>query len=691
MRHELFTVSSQYIKSGRSLKYSPDFKRLPYPIPNPMRVDRQDPVKALKYDVVIGSDFRMQGGSQMSCLEELKAFKKAKLRCAIFCMYRYDLTYPNSRKMSDATRSLISELGVDVVNYGENVKCDLLILRYPPILQHKQRYIPNFTAKSIKVIVNQPPMSDYSENGVLRYDLKTCSENVREQFKGEPTWHPIGPLVRDALYQHHSSDLKYISLSDEDWVNIIDVAAWERPAWKQSKVLRIGRHSRDNLSKWPTLKCDILKVYPASKNVQVHILGGIDSILPVLGKKPKNWVVHLFDSISPKEFLSGIDVFVYFAHPDWIESFGRTIIEAMAVGVPVVLPEMYKPLFKEAALYATEDTAVNTARGIYSDKSAYQEQVRRAKEFVNREFSYEMNIARLKRAGVSSLGKGSRGDLPLAAGKGGSKELGDLDVLEYDNCLKTPNQEAVYKFVEDGVQCDFLWKPKKNASRLFVLFSGDAKRSRYKIPVFQRWKWADHFPGHCLYVSDPSLYLDAELSLAWYAGSEEMDPLSQISRCVKQICTQMKIQPEDVWTYGSSGGGFAALRMANILPEAGLIAVNPQTKITHYHIDSRVNHFLQRAYHNMSRAELDQNYSHKVDLLAQAEVFKGRRIIYMQNVLDQHHYEDHYVPFFEELHGLGEVAVNSKFKRLLFYRDGGHAKAENTEVFQAAMDLVESF
>ena len=40
---------------------------------------------------------------------------------------------------------------------------------------------------------------------------------------------------------------------------------------------------------------------------------------------------------SPREFLRTLDFFVYFHDPDWVEAFGRTILEAMASGVPVIV------------------------------------------------------------------------------------------------------------------------------------------------------------------------------------------------------------------------------------------------------------------------------------------------------------------------------------------------------------------
>src|SRR5699024_11275382 len=108
-----------------------------------------------------------------------------------------------------------------------------------------------------------------------------------------------------------------------------------------------------------------------------------------------------FGSMSPKTFLTEVDVFIYFTSSNWVEAFGRVIIEAMAVGVPVILSEDYRPLFQDAALYATPQTAINVAWRIHNDIEAYENQVRLAKEYVLAHFSYQTHLTRLKRYGVS--------------------------------------------------------------------------------------------------------------------------------------------------------------------------------------------------------------------------------------------------------------------------------------------------
>ena len=386
--------------TGGGLDYA-DTPR-PFPVPALIRADRPEPDRHVP--VVLGSEFRMQGGSLNSCIEEIRFHRRHALPIGLVEMFRYDLYTGKPRAdMLRDVRALIDGEVVQQLVYGEDVRCDLLILRYPPCLWHDQRYLPKIEARAIKVIVNQPPLSDYGPDGVVRYDIATCAANIRRWFGRDATWHPIGPMVRDVLETRHGDDLRAIDWSAEDWHNIIDLADWQAPAASRPAggVLRIGRHARDHWHKWPGSAEDILAAYPDAPDVAVQVLGGAGAAAARLGGLPGNWLVHPFGAMAPRDFLAGIDVWIYFAHPDWVESFGRTIIEAMAAGVPVILPEDYRPVFRQAALYATPQTAVALARRLMADPAGRAAQIARARDFVAQRFSHDSHAARLRAAGVA--------------------------------------------------------------------------------------------------------------------------------------------------------------------------------------------------------------------------------------------------------------------------------------------------
>jgi glycosyltransferase involved in cell wall biosynthesis len=346
------------------------------------------------YNVIIASDFRLEGGSTLSSIEEIKAQHSAGLKTAIVQMFRYD--FDPQKAMNRKVARLVQSGAADLITSSEDVSCDLLVLRYPPILQEFQEFLPRIDAREVKVIINQPPMSDYGPGALVRYQIPKCVENCLAYFSTPGVWHPIGPLVRDAIHTHHPEWLSAFNLSDQDWVNIVDLREWSPNLESQRFTpARIGRHSRDHEMKWPGDKTTLRLVYPDDSSKQIWVLGGANVPARIYGKLPANWRVYKFDSISPREFLSQVDVFVYFTNDAWVESFGRVVIEAMAAGVPAVLPHSYKSLFQDAAIYADPGEVQSVVNRLISDQEFYRAQAKHALAYVDQNFGYSMHIKRV--------------------------------------------------------------------------------------------------------------------------------------------------------------------------------------------------------------------------------------------------------------------------------------------------------
>ncbi len=367
----------------------------PFPVPEPMWPIREAKRSGRRhFDVILASDFRLRAGATASNVEEIKAQRGMGLRTGLIQMSWYD--YVPTRMIDTKVRELIDGDRVQMVVYGEKVSCDLLILKYPPILQERQRYIPDVKAEHVIVIMIMTPYADYGPDGVRRYDIRRCAEHLKEYFGEVGVWYPIGPWVRETLYKHHAEELAAIPLADEDWVEIIDVNQWRRTSQPpRGQKIRIGRHSRDDWVKWPADRHELLSIYPDSSDYEVHILGGARAPRQVLGRLPKNWHVLEFGTMDPRDFLSALDVFVYYTHPYWVESFGRTIFEAMAVGVPAILPYSYQELFQEAAVYAEPSEVKLAIDRLMNDDDYYDSQVERAWRYVESNFGYSKHVSRL--------------------------------------------------------------------------------------------------------------------------------------------------------------------------------------------------------------------------------------------------------------------------------------------------------
>lgn len=368
------------------------------------------------YSVIIASEFRMKGGSTLSSVEEIKIHLRHGISTAVIPLYRYDLN-PYLSEL-DVLYDHIDPSHLPVITSGDSAECDLLVLRYPPSLAFFQSALPKIKAQNVVVVINQPPYSDYSSTLALRYSIPAVAANIKRWLGIDPLWAPIGPLVRQALENFHSEELLDINLSPNDWHNVLDLSTWElrdtshHLSTLTNRPLRIGRHSRDDLRKWPSNSAELISSYPAKPEFEIHVLGGVKSPKKILGGSlPENWTEYPFGSVHPSSFLRKLDVFVYFTDSGWVESFGRVIIEAMAIGVPVILPPTYKDLFQDSAIYCLPHEVESTVTSICRDHHNYLAQVRKARQYVESRFSWQAHLDRLTEYNISVSANST---LPLA-------------------------------------------------------------------------------------------------------------------------------------------------------------------------------------------------------------------------------------------------------------------------------------
>jgi 2-polyprenyl-3-methyl-5-hydroxy-6-metoxy-1,4-benzoquinol methylase len=115
-----------------------------------------------------------------------------------------------------------------------------------------------------------------------------------------------------------------------------------------------------------------------------------------LNKLPANWAVLPFDGIDQGDFLASLDFFVHYPHEHYIEAFGRAPLEAIAAGVPTILPPAFSEIFGEAAIYAEPAQVLGVIKRLWADKEAYEAQVTRGLNFVSANYGIERFAERVR-------------------------------------------------------------------------------------------------------------------------------------------------------------------------------------------------------------------------------------------------------------------------------------------------------
>jgi hypothetical protein len=277
--------------------------------------------------------------------------------------------------------------------------------------------------------------------------------------------------------------------------------------------------------------------------------------------------------------------------------------------------------------------------------------------------------------------------IPERAAKISGDRLSKLNFFHWSRgSISTDQLQFLLVHKEHGFDYEFLIDLKPNTERLYIIFSGDAVREKNEPPVFQRWSWSKIFPGSCIYISDPSLRLNSSLGLAWYVGTSEIDHFLVISEIVRDFLVTFGLSENNTCSYGSSGGGFAALRLLNYLPASNAIAINPQTDILSYH-EKQVRKFLDVCFHGIDRDRAKSEYGERLNIINNLNLNAGQTALVVQNVFDNFHLKNHFLPLLKSVEGTSSGSNVGKLRGLTFSNTEGHRAAEGLELCKEILQI----
>lgn len=321
--------------------------------------------KDIKSDVTLVTDLRFPGGNTSSSIDEVLFLEEQGLSVSIIhCPIDAHFGKPISERYLP--------LKAKITNWSK-VGCiasRVLICRHPVVaLSYAFRQLaPSITADDAFVVVNNSYMRENGTEVYKRDALISLSKNLKSK---RLTFCPISPAIRTELQEAAQIAKVDIRLSSVDWTPTFSLLHYhDEPKPVMTAPFKIGRHGRDAPEKWHEDSAQLLQAYPTKNDFINVMLGGAAQAKKILGALPKNWLVHEFGRIEPRDYLRNLDVFVYFPHSARIEAFGRTIVEAMFAGVPVILPRNFEGTFDELAIYADPDQVEGIVRSLAADDEA---------------------------------------------------------------------------------------------------------------------------------------------------------------------------------------------------------------------------------------------------------------------------------------------------------------------------------
>src|SRR5690606_8562261 len=101
------------------------------------------------------------------------------------------------------------------------------------------------------------------------------------------------------------------------------------------------------------------------------------------------------ETLDIRTFLLGLDFYIHYPHENYVEEFGRAVLEAMAVGLPVIMPPVFEPTFKEAALYAEPHEVWPAIERVWKNEGEWQARSDASFQFVQSQGDWAQLASRL--------------------------------------------------------------------------------------------------------------------------------------------------------------------------------------------------------------------------------------------------------------------------------------------------------
>jgi UDP:flavonoid glycosyltransferase YjiC (YdhE family)/glycosyltransferase involved in cell wall biosynthesis len=345
------------------------------------------------YDILFVADPRFEGGTSSSMCVEIRAAIRHGFSCGLMMVRGPILRHP--LQIHPEIRALLDEGVLERVDPRVETHARLVLIHHPSILGHFFDPKPDVIADKVLVILHHPVRD---RTGRVQYDLNQVAGHGYAAFGQPVVLAPVSPVVRTSLPLSLPDD---VTLLDTDWVNLIELSDWPaRPPHDIGSIAVVGRHSRPDAKKWPNRIEDALAAYPDRPDLIIRILGGgafLDELYP---EKPARWDVLPFAHQGVAAFLQSLDFYVYYHSDEWLEAFGRTILEAICTGLVVILPPDFKALFGESAIYGQPADVAATIQHYRANPEAYAAQCAIARRYAEKHFGSEHIIGRLAAVGV---------------------------------------------------------------------------------------------------------------------------------------------------------------------------------------------------------------------------------------------------------------------------------------------------
>lgn len=252
------------------------------------------------------------------------------------------------RHVNPKIQDALDTLGLELTWNPRVIQSEFVAFHNPSCLKFNQALETKIICDTAYVVTHENFLRPSGGEG---FDIALCLDLIeRALLCRTKLLAPVSGYNRDGVahWLAHNPARPW-ALADFDWFNICDfdlVAPTDTPRDRR------GRLSRAGFEKFPALETMYRHFPPHAESCA--ILGG-DSFLLDPEQIPGHWEVLPFGAMPVEDFFEKLDFFVYYTHPQWRESFGRVIAEAIAAGKVVITDPGTASTFGDAVVATAGD------------------------------------------------------------------------------------------------------------------------------------------------------------------------------------------------------------------------------------------------------------------------------------------------------------------------------------------------
>lgn len=213
-RKEYVESFESYHESATDFYYPFPMEARLFPVPKPMEPIYQSSKRQV--DVVLIADFDMVTEQDIHMMKkQIKVHQQKGLMTGLVHMAIYNPEKKKRRK-DQPFRSLINGNDVQMLVYGEEIKCKVAVIHHCLSLAVVQQHIPKLEALTSLIIVDDSVLKKYNKNKHL--ELKAIRDNHMHYFNRVGNWFYYDERLKEELEKNRSREVRYLPLRKENWL-----------------------------------------------------------------------------------------------------------------------------------------------------------------------------------------------------------------------------------------------------------------------------------------------------------------------------------------------------------------------------------------------------------------------------------------------------------------------------------------